>query len=345
MVACSRLAAATLVFIAACHPRGAGTHPGAPDPSSVEAPWSEDPPSEAPVPELPWVLRFVALPDSEFMLDAIDEKPWLLWESIELDMELDDPYRVGSIRVEESIHVPIEELAHRGPQLEAPPSTVWLLGPEGACAADVASDTARLELHESGMTEVTVSFALTGCEGTTWAPFAIVSGRPPPDLSWSPAQTLTADEPVLFALRETYVAKLRDMGVSSPRVELRSAPATRPQVLEVLYGAGSDCTGFLHNALGVYSEDGFEPWSCGVLGTNCGLYELLGTVGTPQQAHLAVFVDHNYSLVIRSLADDDHYGPAPGDDFVTIPSIDGPMEGKREHSFPGIYPCEDDDGL
>jgi hypothetical protein len=338
MFACSRLAAAMLVCIPGCHPRGAGPDPGPPDPRRVEAP-----PSEIPAPELPWVLRFVALPDSDFALEALGEDPWLLWATIELDMHVDDPYRVGSIRVEDRVDVPSEQLAQWGPQLEAPPSTVWLLGPEGACAAVLAKHTARLELHEAGMTEVTVSFELTGCEGSIWAPFAIVSGTPPPELSWSPAQTLTADDPGLVAVREAYVAKARDMGVRNPRVEVRSVPATTPRVLEVLYGAASECTGFLHNALGVFSDDGFDPWSCGLLGTNCFGYELLGTVGTPQQAHLAVFINHHYSLVIRSLADEDRYRPAPGDGFVTIPSIDGPTEDERKRSFPGLYPCDPDD--
>lgn len=298
----------------------------------------------------PWTLMFVALPDSPFSVDVGDAAPWLLWDTIELKPQPGDRYRIGSIRVDERVDVQFADLVAAEPSVEPPPSTVWLVGPDGVCEADVQATTARLDLYEGGETEAAVLFALSGCAGMAWAPLAIVTGTPTPELRWFPAKALPLDRAPAGALGREYRKRAVDQGGTSPHVEIVGPAAPRPgapTIVEVRYGSidpQAHCTQWLRNALGLVDGNRFDPWSCKLQdGDDCSMYQLLGSVGTPQQPHFAVLVDHTFSPAIHLTRGQVLYLPATDDDFASLPYIAAPTEDWRERSFTDLDPCELDE--
>lgn len=283
-----------------------------------------------------WALKYVALPNAPFSIEGNGDKPWLLWATIDRDPNVvDDLYRLGDIDLHEPVDVPVARLAAAAPSVEVPPASVWLLGPDGACKARVEQGTARLDLHEGGPDyQVSVSFALSGCAGTAWAPVAIAGDVPAPGLRWFPVRRLESTR-----LRTKYRDLLvRERG-TTPRVELLIAGTA---VVEVRYGAvdpDGRCTAWLWTELGVLRDDDLEPWTCSSSrgAADCSNYELLGTLGTATEARLAVLIDIHYAPMIFSLADET-FAPI-------LPYIEADAEaGERSVSFTDLDPCESEDG-
>jgi hypothetical protein len=275
-------------------------------------------------------LKYVALRDAPFSIEAIGATPWLLWATIERDANLaDDPYRLGDIDLSERVDLPVAELASAAPSVEVPPPSVWLVGMDKVCEARVERDTARIELHE-GAYDVSVSFALSGCDGTAWAPLAIVGELPASELRWSPVRPLQSAQ-----LEAKYREMLVRRGATTPRVEVLVA---HPPVAEVRYGEiepDEGCTAWLDTELGVLRDGELQPWSCSPY-RNCSMYELLGTLGTKTEARLAVLIEFTYSPVVFSLADET---------FTALPYVEPDAEaGERLVSFTDLDSCESEDG-
>jgi hypothetical protein len=295
-----------------------------------------------------WTLKFVTLPDSPFLTDAYGDAPQLLWAVVAVDGD-DSPYRIGSVEVEDRVDVPFADLVGSVPGVDAPPSTAWLVGPDGTCEADVDRNTTRLEVFEDFETEVAFSFDLTGCTGTAWAPVAIVAGTPAPGLRWYPAAVLPPEHPHA-ALQQRYRDLAAAAGHEPTYMEVvgpAALPVTTPMVVEVRYGHVDEedgCTLSLQNALGVATDGAFEPWSCPLRDNDdCSMYQLLGSVGTPRQTHFAVLIDHFFQPTIRTVRDEGRYTPSRADDFAFLPYISPPSEDEHLSSFAGLYPCIDDE--
>ncbi|MEM7156002.1 MAG: hypothetical protein AAF799_24330 [Myxococcota bacterium] len=80
--------------------------------------------------------------------------------------------------------VPAEEVEALG--LQAPASSVWLVGPDGSCRAEVGEPL--VGVYDGPEDTVAVGYRLEGCSGRRWAQVGIISDGIPVDFRWVPAE-------------------------------------------------------------------------------------------------------------------------------------------------------------
>lgn len=204
---------------------------------------------------------------------------WLLWHLIDVRHKETEAFVLpDDTPVHPDMRASIAALAAADPDFEPPPSHVWLIGPRTVCRATVDS-LAWIDLHTEGTLAAAVTFALTGCDGSDWAPLAAFGedvhvGA----LSWRAARSiadLVPESPPLAAPIDPVIAHwlakieaLRgELGSGRPRLELATV-ATQPLVVDAAYGliapadVPCDAESIEHTELGLYSDGAFEPLVC-----------------------------------------------------------------------------------